>query len=186
LNARNTTFRVPNSRCTLTRQVHNRCAERGHTRHVRRETHAALHPPRCLQRPRSAPKPWTVEPPKEAGPGQLQTLPSPPDSFAGLEHSTTNRVTYDHPPSMHVMRNRQGLRLGRSSQQPPLPGLPRSAMAQTAAPHARGSHSFTFWLNLSRVSHTKHPRHPKHPLTPHVQGLHNPYARPLSHKKRSS
>jgi len=37
------------------------------------------------------------------------------------------------------------------------------------------------------VSDTQnHPTHPKHPLTPPEHGLHNPYALPLSHKKRSS
>jgi len=49
-----------------------------------------------------------------------------------------------------------------------------------------GIHSFTFKLNLRGSDTSKHPTHPKHPLTPPENGLHNPYAHPLSHKIRLS
>jgi hypothetical protein len=43
-----------------------------------------------------------------------------------------------------------------------------------------------FSSTLAVCDAQKHPTHPKCPLTPPSHGLHNPYAHPLSHKKRSS
>ena len=60
------------------------------------------------------------------------------------------------------------------------------AAAAGAAVQA-GAYTRPHLSSTCAVSDTiNHPIHPKHPLTPLQNGLHNPFAHPLSHTKRSS
>jgi hypothetical protein len=66
--------------------------------------------------------------------------------------------------------------------------LPIAAGPALPAPRddAAGAYTRPLFCSTLAVSDTQqYPTHPEHPLPPPSHGLHNPYALPLSHKKRS-